>query len=128
MDKSWWCWWAAAPFSRPEPFREGAAEGAPHHHHHPAQYQSLSYQSRAGRAGEDIVWTGKIEDTLCGCLFRISARSFYQVNPVQTERLYGKAIEYAGLTGGERVIDAYCGIALSALWRPGIASRSWELN
>ena len=53
---------------------------------------------------------GKIEDTLCGCLFRISARSFYQVNPVQTERLYGKAIEYAGLTGGERVIDAYCGI------------------
>lgn len=40
-------------------FVKAAAEGAPHHHHHPAQYQSLSYQSRAGRAGEDIVWTGK---------------------------------------------------------------------
>ena len=35
---------------------------------------------------------------------------FYQINPVQTEKLYGKAMELAGLTGKERVIDAYCGI------------------
>lgn len=53
---------------------------------------------------------GYIEDELCGCKFRISPKSFYQVNPVQTEYLYGKAIELAGLTGNERVLDAYCGI------------------
>lgn len=57
-----------------------------------------------------IYGKGYIEDTLCGCTFRISPKSFYQVNPVQTEALYGKAIEYAGLTGKERVVDAYCGI------------------
>ena len=59
----------------------------------------------------DIVLYGKgfIEDSLCGCVFRISPQSFYQVNPVQTEILYNKAIELAGLTGKERVIDAYCG-------------------
>lgn len=60
----------------------------------------------------DIVLYGKgfIEDVLCGLTFRISPKSFYQVNPVQTEVLYNKAIELAGLSGKERVIDAYCGI------------------
>ena len=53
---------------------------------------------------------GYIEDILCGKKFRISAKSFYQVNPVQTEVLYKKAIEAAGFTGTEYVIDAYCGI------------------
>lgn len=53
---------------------------------------------------------GTIEDILCGCRFRISSRSFYQVNPVQTEKLYDKAVELAGLTGKEVVLDAYCGI------------------
>ena len=53
---------------------------------------------------------GYIEDQLCGYTFRISPSSFYQVNPVQTEILYQKAIEMAQLTGKERVIDAYCGI------------------
>ena len=53
---------------------------------------------------------GYIEDILCGKTFRISPNSFYQVNPVQTERLYRKAVELAGLTGKERVLDAYCGI------------------
>lgn len=52
---------------------------------------------------------GYIEDTLCGKTFRISSKSFYQVNPKQTERLYGKALEYAGFTGKEVVLDAYCG-------------------
>ena len=56
-----------------------------------------------------IYGKGYIEDTLCGCTFRISPKSFYQVNPVQTEIIYNKAITYAGLTGKERVIDAYCG-------------------
>lgn len=53
---------------------------------------------------------GFIEDTLCGCTFRISPSSFYQINPVQTEVLYGKAMEFAGLSGKERVVDAYSGI------------------
>ena len=53
---------------------------------------------------------GYIEDILCDCQFRISPKSFYQVNPVQTEVLYGKAIEYAGLKGKETVLDTYCGI------------------
>ena len=52
---------------------------------------------------------GYIEDELCGLRFRISAASFYQVNPVQTGRLYETAIDFAGLTGREKVLDAYCG-------------------
>lgn len=59
----------------------------------------------------NIVLYGKgyIEDGLCGCTFRISPNSFYQVNPVQTEILYRKALELAKLTGKECVLDAYCG-------------------
>ena len=80
----------------------------------------------------DIVLFGRgyIEDELCGCTFRISPQSFYQVNPVQTKNLYEKAISLAGLTGNERVMDAYCGIGTIGL----IASRdareviSVELN
>ena len=53
---------------------------------------------------------GYIEDELCGCRFYLSSRSFYQINPVQTEHLYRKAVELAGLTGEEIVMDAYCGI------------------
>lgn len=53
--------------------------------------------------------SGYIEDILCGKTFRISAKSFYQINPTQTEVLYNTAIEFAGLTGKERVLDAYCG-------------------
>ena len=53
---------------------------------------------------------GYIEDILCGCRFRISPKSFYQINPVQTEVLYGKAIEFANLKGNETVLDTYCGI------------------
>lgn len=60
---------------------------------------------------EKIIYgKGYIEDELCGKRFRISARSFYQVNPVQTEKLYRKAIEFAALNGHQTVIDAYCGI------------------
>ena len=65
----------------------------------------------------DIVIYGKgyIRDTLCGCTFRISPQSFYQVNPVQTEILYKTAIECAGLGRKETVIDAYCGIGTIGL-------------
>lgn len=52
---------------------------------------------------------GYIEDILCGKTFRLSAKSFYQINPTQTEVLYNTAVEFAGLTGKERVLDAYCG-------------------
>ena len=71
----------------------------------------------------DIVLYGKgfIRDRLCGCTFRISPQSFYQVNPVQTELLYKTAIEYAGLCRKERVIDAYCGIGTIGLVAAGKA-------
>lgn len=80
----------------------------------------------------DIVLFGKgyIEDRLCGCTFRISAQSFYQVNPVQTEKLYAKAIEAAGLTGKETVLDAYCGIGTIGILASGSAGQviGVELN
>ena len=60
--------------------------------------------------GED-----SIKDTLCGIEFRISPLSFYQVNPVQTEKLYNTAVNYAGLTGTETVWDLYCGIGTISL-------------
>lgn len=62
-----------------------------------------------GKTDHVLYGKGYIEDQLCGCTFRISPQSFYQVNPVQTEILYNKAMEYAALTGDETVIDAYCG-------------------
>lgn len=62
-----------------------------------------------GEKEQVIYGKGYIEDILCQKTFRISPKSFYQVNPMQTEKLYGKAIEYAGLTGTETVVDAYCG-------------------
>lgn len=63
-----------------------------------------------GNTEKVLYGKGYIEDVLCGCTFRISAKSFYQINPVQTEVLYGKAVEFAELNGTETVIDAYCGI------------------
>ena len=62
-----------------------------------------------GDKEEVLYGKGYIEDTLCSKVFKISPKSFYQVNPCQTEKLYGKAIEFAGLTGKETVFDAYCG-------------------
>lgn len=63
-----------------------------------------------GDRNQVIYGKGHIEDILCGKRFRISPGSFYQVNPEQTEVLYGKAIKYADLKKKETVIDAYCGI------------------
>lgn len=63
-----------------------------------------------GESQKVLYGKGYIEDILCGKRFRISPKSFYQINPVQTEKLYKCAIDLAGLTGKERVIDAYCGI------------------
>lgn len=58
---------------------------------------------------------GYIEDTLCGCIFQISPKSFYQINPIQTEVLYSKAIDMAKLSGYEVVLDAYSGIGTISL-------------
>ena len=52
---------------------------------------------------------GYMEDELCGKRFRISPQSFYQVNARQTELLYQTALSYAGFTGSETLLDAYCG-------------------
>lgn len=57
-----------------------------------------------------IYGKGFIEDSLCGLKFGISSKSFYQINSIQTEVLYNKVIEFAGLSGEELVIDAYCGV------------------
>lgn len=58
---------------------------------------------------------GYIEDTILGVKFRISSKSFYQVNPIQTEVLYSKAIELADLNKNQTVLDAYCGIGTIGL-------------
>ena len=63
-----------------------------------------------GEKEETLYGKGYIEDILCGKRFRISSKSFYQVNHEQTEKLYNIAIGYAALTGKENVFDAYSGI------------------
>ena len=64
----------------------------------------------------NIYGEGYIEDYIGDVKFRISPLSFFQVNPIQTEKLYGKALEYAGLTGKETVWDLYCGIGSISLF------------
>lgn len=63
-----------------------------------------------GNKNEILYGDGYIEDVLLGYKFKISPMSFYQVNPIQTEILYSKAIEAAGLKGNETIFDLYCGI------------------
>ncbi|MCR5835867.1 MAG: 23S rRNA (uracil(1939)-C(5))-methyltransferase RlmD [Lachnospiraceae bacterium] len=64
----------------------------------------------------DLYGSGYIEDYIGDVKFRISALSFFQVNPEQTEKLYGRALECAGLTGNETVWDLYCGIGSISLF------------
>lgn len=64
-----------------------------------------------------VIWgSDTITDVIGGICFSISPLSFYQVNPIQTEKLYGLALEYAGLTGAETVCDLYCGIGTISLF------------
>ena len=64
-----------------------------------------------------VLWgRGYIEDYIGDIKYQISPLSFYQVNPVQTQKLYGLALEYAGLTGSETVWDLYCGIGTISLF------------
>lgn len=62
-----------------------------------------------GDVSEVLFGDGKITEELCGMKFRISPKAFYQINPIQTEILYGKALEFADFKGDEEIIDAYCG-------------------
>ena len=74
---------------------------------------------------------GYIFDVLLGLRYKISARSFYQINPAQTERLYAKALSLAELKPGERLMDAYCGIGtigLSAAADQNIEVLGVEIN
>jgi len=76
-----------------------------------------------------VLWGSEtIEDRIGDIRFAISARSFYQVNPVQTEVLYRKALDYAGLTGSETVIDAYCGIGTISLFLAQQAKRVYGVE
>ncbi len=70
-----------------------------------------------------LIW-GKdtITDYIGDKAFNISAKSFYQVNPIQTKKLYDKVAEYAGLTGGENVWDLYCGIGTIGIYLSDKAS------
>ena len=70
----------------------------------------LSTSMILGKANKVLYGKGYIEDVLCGCRFRISPESFYQINPSQTEKLYKTAIRLGGITKNDVVIDAYCGI------------------
>ena len=56
-----------------------------------------------------------LEEELCGLTFRLSVPSFFQINRAQTEVLYGRALDFAALTGGETVLDLYCGIGTISL-------------
>ena len=69
-----------------------------------------------GKTVIDLYGEGYIEDYIGDVKFRISPLSFYQVNPVQTKELYGKALEFAGLTGEETVWDMYCGVGTISLF------------
>ena len=63
-----------------------------------------------GKTQDILFGDGYIKDVLCGKTFLISPQSFYQINPVQTEKLYSKAIELADLDGTQTVLDSYCGV------------------
>ena len=83
-----------------------------------------------GQHSKVLYGSGHIEDELCGCVFRISPQSFYQVNSAQTEKLYETAISAAGIEKGSRLIDAYCGTGTIGIIceRRGAVVAGCELN
>ena len=68
-----------------------------------------------GKQSMTLYGKDKITDKLSETIFEISDQSFYQINSVQTEKLYQKAIDYAQLSGNEIVLDTYCGIGTIGL-------------
>ena len=88
----------------------------------------LAVNTRPGNAilGDEFITLygpGYIEDTLCGLTFRLSPRSFYQVNHHQAQRLYQAAIEQAGITKNDLVLDLYCGVGTITLAMAGAAGK-----
>lgn len=81
-----------------------------------------------GKSTRTLWGTSYIEDKIRDITFRISPQSFYQVNPVQTEKLYGLALEYAGLTGKENVWDLYCGIGTISLFLAAKAKKVYGVE
>ena len=88
----------------------------------------LSVNTKKGNAvlGDKFITLfgpGYIEDTLCGLRFRLSPRSFYQVNHDQAQRLYETAISQAGITKSDTVLDLYCGVGTITLAMAGAAGK-----
>ena len=88
----------------------------------------LSVNTKKGNAvlGDQFITLygpGYIEDTLCGLTFRLSPRSFYQVNYDQAQRLYETAIAQAGITKEDTVLDLYCGVGTITLAMAGAAGK-----
>ncbi len=88
----------------------------------------LSVNTKPGNAvlGDKFInlyGDGFIEDTLCGLTFRLSARSFYQINHHQAQRLYQAAIEQAEITKDDLVLDLYCGVGTITLAMAGAAGK-----
>lgn len=81
-----------------------------------------------GEKVETIYGSDYITDYIGNLKFEISPLSFYQVNPVQTEKLYGKALEFADLKGSETVIDAYCGIGTISLFLAQNANKVYGIE
>ena len=88
----------------------------------------LSVNTKKGNTilGDEFITlygSGTIEDTLCGLVFRLSPRSFYQVNHHQAQRLYEAAIAQAGITKEDTVLDLYCGVGTITLAMAAVAGR-----
>lgn len=81
-----------------------------------------------GRETRCLYGKDNIEDKIGELSFSISVPSFYQVNPAQTEKIYGKALEYAALTGEETVWDCYCGIGTISLFLAQKAKQVYGLE
>lgn len=101
----------------------------------PYKLTSLSYNINTdntnvimGKRIVTVFGSEYITDHIGDVRFRISPLSFYQVNPVQTVRLYGKALEFAELKGGETVWDLYCGIGTISLFMAGKAGRVYGVE
>ena len=98
------------------------------HDQHFLQYQSGKDQCDHGKEIVNLYGPGYITDNIGNVTYQISPLSFYQVNPVQTEKLYGTALEYAGLTGSETVWDLYCGIGTISLFLAGKAGHVYGVE
>lgn len=81
-----------------------------------------------GKQSMTLYGKDKITDKLSETIFEISDQSFYQINSVQTEKLYQKAIDYAQLSGNEIVLDTYCGIGTIGLYMAPVAKHVYGVE